>query len=121
MNATVSFEKNTRDFGLMFRTSDDFEKSYYIRLVPEKNKVVFDMWPRDRAEVSEMVELERPLKLTPGTPIALQLFVEGNKGVAYVNNTAAMNFRAYDITEGNWGVFVTDGSADFRDTSIMTI
>jgi len=25
------------------------------------------------------------------------------------------------LPEGNWGVFVTDGSADFRDTSIMTI
>ncbi len=68
-----------------------------------------------------MVELERDIELTPGTPVTLQVFVEGNKGVAYVNNIVAMNFRAYDIPEGNWGVFVTDGSASFRDTSIMTL
>ena len=121
LNATVSFEKDTKDFGLMFRTSDDFEKSYYIRFVPGKSKLVFDMWPRDRAEVTEMVELERDIELTPGTPVTLQVFIEGNKGVAYANNKIAMNFRAYDLPEGNWGVFVTDGSADFRDTSIMTI
>ncbi len=121
MNTTVLFEKNTRDFGLMFRTSDDFDKSYYIRLQPHENKLTFDMWPRNRAEVTGMVELERDIELTPGTPVTLQVFVEGNKGVAYVNNTVAMNFRAYDIPEGNWGVFVTDGNASFKDTSIMTL
>lgn len=36
-------------------------------------------------------------------------------------NIIAMNFRAYDIREGNWGVFVTDGSASFRNTGIMTL
>jgi beta-fructofuranosidase len=121
MTATVSFEKNTREFGLMLRTSSDFDKAYYLRFEPQKNRVVFDMWPRNRAEVNQMVELERDIKLTPGTPVSVQVFVEGNKGVAYVNNIVAMNFRAYDISEGNWGVFVTDGSASFRDTGIMSL
>ena len=121
IKASVSFEKNTRDFGLMFRTSDDFDTSYYIRLIPEKNKMVFDKWPRDRAEVNQMVELERDIELSPGTPVTIELFIEGNKGVAYVNNIVAMNFRAYDIPAGNWGFFVTNGNASFKDISIKTL
>ena len=120
IDATIEFEKNTKECGLMFRASDDLESAYYIRLEPEKNRMVFDMWPRDRAEVSHMVELDRQLELTPGTPVSLQVFIEGNKGVAYANNVIAMNFRAYDLKGNNWGVFVSEGNATFKDVTIST-
>jgi beta-fructofuranosidase len=51
----------------------------------------------------------------------LEILIEGNKGVAYVNNIIAMNFRAYDLTEGNWGVFASQGTATFKDMSISTL
>jgi beta-fructofuranosidase len=121
INATIKFEKNTKEFGLMLRCSDDFDKAYYIRLEARNSKLVFDMWPRNRAEVTYMVELDRKIELTPDIPVSLTVFVEGNKGVVYVNNTIAMNFRAYDLQEGNWGVFVSEGSATFEDMSISTL
>lgn len=121
IDATVVFDKDTRGCGLMIRTSDDLDKSYYIRLEPQKNKLVFDMWPRYRAEVSHMVELDREIELTPGIPVKIILFIDGNKGVAYVNNVIAMNFRAYDLPEGNWGVFASGGKANFKDINIQTL
>ena len=51
----------------------------------------------------------------------MEVFIEGNKGVAYVNNIIAMNFRAYDLTEGNWGVFASQGNTTFKDVSISTL
>jgi beta-fructofuranosidase len=120
METTVMFEKNTRACGLMFRVSDDLEKAYYIRMEPGNNKLVFDMWPRDRSEVSQMVELSREVSLDPGVPQQLRVFVDGNKGVAYLNNLVAMNFRCYDLFEGNWGVFVSEGVATFTKTNIFT-
>ena len=68
-----------------------------------------------------MIELSRGIKLTAGTPLNLEILVEGNKGVAYVNNIIAMNFRAYGLTEGNWGVFASQGNATFKDMSISTL
>ncbi|MEJ7677541.1 MAG: hypothetical protein WKG06_06645 [Segetibacter sp.] len=65
----------------MFRTSDDFDKSYYIRLLPQKNKLVFDMWPRNRAEVTEMVELERDIDLTPGARLLYRFLLRETKGL----------------------------------------
>jgi beta-fructofuranosidase len=121
INATIEFEKNTKECGLMFRSSDDLETAYYVRLEAEKNRMVFDMWPRERSEVTHMVELDRAIELTPGTPVHLEVFLEGNKGVAYLNDIIAMNFRAYDLPEGNWGFFVSDGNATFKNISIYSL
>jgi beta-fructofuranosidase len=121
INATIQFEENTKECGLMLRCSDDMDKAYYIRLEPKENRLVFDMWPRNRSEVFSMIELSRHIKLAPDTPVSMEVLIEGNKGVAYVNNTVAMNFRAYDLPEGNWGVFVMQGNASFRDMSIATL
>ena len=121
ISTTVIFTKETKDFGCMLRCSDDLDKSYYVRLEPHKNRIVFDMWPRSINEVNHMVELERPAELKPGLPISLEVFIDGNKGVVYVNNAVAMNFRAYDIPEGNWGFFVTEGTALFKNIELATL
>ena len=121
IDATVEFENETKACGLMLRSSDDLEKAYYLRLEPGNHKLVFDMWPRDRSEVTHMVELDRNITLSPGTPVRFQVFIDGNKGVVYVNNSISMNFRAYDLPEGNWGVFVSEGNASFKDMSISTL
>ena len=122
INATAKFAKDTKDFGLMFRTSKNFEKSYYIRLEPQNNRLVFDMWPRDKAYVPpQMGELERPLDLSGSGSVNMTILIDGNKGVAYINDTIAMNFRAYDLPEGNWGFFATDGRATFSNIGINTL
>ena len=121
INATIEFEKNTKECGLMLRCRDDMEMGYYIRLEPKENRLVFDMWPRDRSEIFNMIELSRNIRLTAGTAVNMEVLIEGNKGVAYVNNIIAMSFRAYDITEANWGVFASQGNTSFKDVSISTL
>jgi beta-fructofuranosidase len=121
LSTSVIFTENTKDFGCMLRCSDDLENAYYIRLEPWKNRMVFDMWPRTTNEVSQMVELERSLKLTPGKPLTMQVFIDGNKGVAYVNDLVAMNFRAYNLKEGKWAFFVSQGSAIFSNMEVSTL
>ena len=120
ISTTAVFTKETKEFGCMLRCSDDLDKAYYIRLEPGKSRLVFDMWPRRVSEINHMVELERSVELKPGIPITIEIFIDGNKGVVYVNNAVAMNFRAYDIPEGNWGFFVTEGSARFKNIELAT-
>jgi beta-fructofuranosidase len=122
MISTVAvFSKGTKDFGCMIRCSDDLDKCYYIRLEPAKNRLAFDMWPREVSELNNMVELERQVELAPAIPVLIQIFIDGNKGVAYINNSVAMNFRAYDLPEGKWGFFATDGNVRFKDIKLATI
>ena len=121
IEASVVFEKNTKECGLMLRSSEDLEQAYYVRLEPRNNKLAFDMWPRSRSEVTQMIELNRDIELTPGVPVHLQVFIDGNMGAAYVNDTIAMNFRCYDFAEGSWGVYASEGNATFKNISISSL
>jgi hypothetical protein len=68
-----------------------------------------------------MAELERTVKLQADVPVRLKVFIDGSVGVVYVNGEVAMNVRLYDLPAGNWGVFVKEGEAGFRNLSISTI
>jgi beta-fructofuranosidase len=77
------------------------------------------MWPRD--QMTHQAELDREILLPPGEPVDMQVFMDGNKGVVYVNNIIAMNFRAYNIPEGNWGFFASDGNAVFKNINLSSL
>lgn len=113
ITANCKFKKGAKEFGILFYATDDLEKSYYIRVEPAANRVVFDRWPRVRAEVPHMADFERPINLSNKNAVSLELFIEGTKGVLYVDDKVAMNFRAYDFKEGKWGLFATDADAEF--------
>jgi beta-fructofuranosidase len=119
IEATIEFEKMTRGCGIMLRSSEDYESGYYVRLEPGRNRLVFDAWPRP-GDMPFMVELERPLDLRPATPVRLKIIADGSCGVVYAGGTVAMSFRMYDLPKGNWGVFVNDGAARFRDIRLST-
>ena len=118
IRATVKFTKDTKKCGLLIRCDNEFDHSYYLQLEPTDNRLSFDMWPRERSETTRMVELDRQIQLVPGKPYTFELFIDGNKGVLYLNDQIAMNFRAYNLKEGAFGIFATEGSAEFSDISL---
>lgn len=118
ITATMRFSQNTRGFGIMLRTSEDLEKSYYIRFEPGRNRLVFDSWPR-RGDLPFWTELERPIDLIPGTDIVVNIFIDDTICETYVNDKIAMSTRMYDLKEGNWGVFINEGSAVFRSVRMF--
>jgi beta-fructofuranosidase len=119
ITATITFDDLTHSAGIMLRCSDDLEKAYYLRLEPKRQRLVFDMWPRP-GDVPFMPELERPIALAPGTPVDFKVFVDGTVCEAYVDGKVALSTRLYDLKAGDWGVFVTEGSAQFANLSIST-
>ena len=86
IEATVALEPGTRGAGVMLRCSEDLESAYYVRLEPGRQRLVFNSWPRP-GDVPFAVELERPLSMTPGQPVTLQLFVEKSLCVVYAAGT----------------------------------
>jgi beta-fructofuranosidase len=120
IETTIVFEGNTHGCGLMLRVSDDLDSAYYVRLEPLRNRLVFDTWPRSGDTPFE-VGLERPLLLSPGTQVAVKVFVDDSVCVVYADNKVAMNARLYDLKHGSWGVFVKEGSARFQNLRISTL
>ena len=117
LSARVTFDDHTRVCGLMIRVSEDLDEAYYLRLEPYRNRLVFQagvMYTVDGwCEFPDMVELERPVELVPGRPYDLDVYVDDTVCVVYVQNKVAMSARIYDRREGIWGVFVSEGSAQF--------
>ena len=120
IEARMDFQANTRGCGIMLHANDTFDSAYYIRLEPTRNRLVFDSWPRP-GDVPFWVELERPIQLQPLQPLDLKVFVDGTACVVYVADKVAMSTRLYDLKQGEWGVFVNEGSARFREVQISTL
>ena len=112
LEAAVTVDPGTRGAGILLRASDDLESGYYVRLEPGQRRLVFDSWPRP-GDVPYMVELERPFVMKPGETIELKVLVDGSCCVVYAAGKLAMSTRLYNLKEGNWGVFVQEGSATF--------
>ncbi|KGO22362.1 hypothetical protein Q757_09195, partial [Oenococcus alcoholitolerans] len=87
----ISFEvdKGTHEFGVLLRSSQDGDSSYFIRLEPNRSRMVFDRWPRKNTgteqwqisgDVPFYVELERPSDLSLGSH-TLEIIVEDSIAV----------------------------------------
>lgn len=128
IEAQMQFAPGTRGCGIMLRTSDDLEASYYVRLEPENFRLVFDSWPRVTApgqQVSidggHMAGLDRWTNFAPNHPVDLKILIDRTIGVIYVGGRIAMNVRMYNLPFGRWGFFVNQGSATFRNVKITTL
>jgi beta-fructofuranosidase len=119
IEATATFAESTKGFGVMLRTSQDFENAYYVRVEPLRGRLVFDSWPR-RGDVPYMIEVERPLAVEPGKPVQFVIYVDGTLCEVYVNDQVAMSVRMYDHLVGNWGLFVSEGGVTFSDVRLST-
>jgi len=119
IDVTAIFTEPTKGFGVMLRTSEDFEKGYYVRVEPMRGRLVFDSWPR-KGDVPFMVEIERPLQVEAGKPVQMTIYVDGTLCEVYVDNQVAMSARMYNHLVGNWGLFVSEGCVTFSDVQLST-
>jgi len=127
IEAQVQFKPGTRGCGIMLRTSEDLENSYYIRLEPQNHRMVFDAWPRVPADTlvnvdeGHMANLDRWIDLDPSVPIDLKVLVDRSTAVVYAGGRTAMCLRMYNLPAGRWGLFVDEGSARFRNIKVTAL
>jgi beta-fructofuranosidase len=117
IDARITAADGTRSCGLLLRASEDLEAAYYIRLEPQRNRLVFDSWPR-ACDIPHMVELERPLSIVPGEPIDVTVFIDGTLCEVYAAGAVAMSARLYNLAQGDWGVFAGEGTATFDNLAL---
>jgi len=123
---TMKFAPSTRGCGLMLRTGEDVDSTYYARFEPLRNQFVFDAWPRGSGsqhaipsvDGEHMPDLTRWIHLDPDTPIKVKVIIDRTIAVIYVADRIAMTTRMYDLSGGGWGFFVSEGEAQFYDVRI---
>jgi beta-fructofuranosidase len=141
ISMTISFADHTDSFGLILHAREDDDTAYFIRFEPANHRLVFDSWPRP-GDVPFIAELERPLRFIPETPLTVEVLVDGTVCEVYANGTTAMSARLYPLPADSsdhaaeatptrevnghdskranrWGLFVSEGSATFRDIAVF--
>lgn len=113
----ITLAPDTVSAGLLLRAAGDLDHYTQLRLEPARQRLVFDRWPRPG---DQPFMLERPLAMTPGVPIRLQVLVDDTCVVAYANDQVALSCRMYDHRAGEWGLFVTEGEALFTNLAVKT-
>ncbi|MEV0288112.1 MULTISPECIES: GH32 C-terminal domain-containing protein [unclassified Kribbella] len=123
---TVEVAPDTQALGLLLHSSADGEEAAVLRLEPQRDRIVFDRWPRQRTgpaqwhvdgDVPHVVELERPCPLPPGSH-TVQVILDGTTGQVVVDDRVALSFRLYDHRRGHLGLFVTDGAFALRSLTV---
>lgn len=117
ITVNITFDAGARSFGVMLRMSDDFESGYFIRFEPAMQRLVFDAWPR-AGDVPFMCELERPIRLQAGEPLEIEVLIDGSVCEVYAGGSVAMSTRLYNHAQGAWGVFTSEGNAQFNDVTL---
>jgi beta-fructofuranosidase len=129
IEAQLQFEPGTHSCGIMLQTSDDLETSYYLRLDPQNNRLVFDSWTRGSGpehpitstDGGYMACLDRWINLDSHIPFDLKVFVDRTIALVYAGGRIAMCTRMYDLPSGRWGFFANQGSARFKNIRVTEL
>ena len=67
------------------------------------------------------VEQERPVPRTLGKRFHLDIIADGTILEVYLDHTVALGTRMLDLTDGCWGLFVSEGHARFDNIELYSL
>ena len=114
--ARVRFSEGTRAFGVRLCQDERTGEAYDFRLLVGENRLSFDRIPFIPSDVNNK-GLERPIRLSVGEEYRLQLIVDDDIAVLYVNGVA-LSVRMYRQPGTGISLYVTDGRLEILESSI---
>jgi beta-fructofuranosidase len=115
LDTSVSWSPGTREVGIILRGDDRLETYYTVGLEPGRHRVVFDRTPRP---ADHPFVAERPLPENIAGEARIKAFVEETIIEVYIDDAVALGARGYDHRGRVLGLFVSEGRASFRDTTL---
>ncbi|MCR4588109.1 MAG: GH32 C-terminal domain-containing protein [Lachnospiraceae bacterium] len=112
----VSFSaERSGEMGVLLKADPELKQFYSIVVEPERGRMQYKSHIRCTEEGGKTfpydVELETFFPVPDDGKYHLQVIVERETGVAYINDKAALSFRMYDRKEGHVGAYIpSDGT-----------
>ncbi|MBQ6382292.1 MAG: DUF4975 domain-containing protein [Clostridia bacterium] len=118
------FTRTPREFGVALQVDRDFAMGYYLIFEPNRHRVQYKTGLRMYEDGGKMfpyeVEQERPFEWEAGREYRIRIFVDETVLVLYADDQLALSTRMFDRSGLQFGLFVSDGSAQFRDIRLYT-
>lgn len=117
LSFTATFDQRTRSLGVCFRADDKLETYAQLRVEPQRQRFVFDRWPRAG---DEPFVLERPVDGLESGRVKVDLLLSDEVAICYVDETTALSVRLYSPSGRAFGLFVSEGQATFEAVTCTT-
>lgn len=121
----VVYNDLTMAFGPVLQVDEDFVRGYYLELEPARQRIQWKSPIRMDEDggftFPYEVEMERPVSLHPGQTVCIDILMENDLIVTYINQKIALTTRAFDYKARKLGIFVTHGRASFSNVSMYTL
>lgn len=120
ISANVSFDSNLTRAGIALRHDGKIDDAYLYALDVSRQQFFFDRFPNDPWNFTNFVGSSRYYKVQSNTSYHIEILVEGDVCVAYVNDEIALSSRMYSRSQCPIALFAIDGKAVFSQVVITT-
>lgn len=125
LSVDVTLEEPTAQLGVALHVSERFAEGYYAIYDPFRSRLEYKtplrMTERGGQIFPYEVEQERPVPRTLGKRFHLDIIADGTILEVYLDHTVALGTRMLDLTDGCWGLFVSEGHARFDNIELYSL
>ena len=103
---------------LLVGASRDLSAGFRLEIDPVAQRLTFNRFPTPAGADQGGERPWRPLALTPGKPVRLQIILDGTCFVACAEGATCLSGRLYDRRDDAWGI--SGAGAHFRVPALRT-
>lgn len=120
LSATLIADKDATRFGIALRYDQDQDHSYLYAIDLPRQQITFDQFPNEPWRTVNFDGVSRALSIKSNQKITIELLVEDDVCVLYLNNDVALSARMYRSTNSPLALFTMDGTVFFDDVVVTT-
>lgn len=120
LSTRVTLDKNVTRAGVALRHDEKVDDGYIYALDASRQQFLFDRFPNDPWDFTNFVGSSRFYPVSEKVSYRLEILVEGDVCVAYINDEIALSSRMYHHGECPLALFAIDGKAVFDHIIITT-
>ncbi len=118
ISADLTFDHHVSFAGIALRYSELMDDSYWYVFEPKQNKFHFDKYPNEAWRFTNFLGLEKNFYLKPGIRHHLDIVVDKDVCVAYLDNKFALSSRMYVNQGMPLALISIDGESNFTNIVI---
>lgn len=118
ISADISFDEHVSHAGVALRYNVEEDESYWYVFEPKQNKFHFDRYPNEAWRFTNFLGIEKNLNLLPGSKHHLDIIIDQDVCVAYLDNKLALSSRMYVNQSMPLALISIDGVTNFNNIVI---
>ena len=120
ISADVILDRHTNRAGISLRRDNVKDEGYVYMLDASRQRLAFDRFPNIPWNLENFQGVSRHVNIKPMRKYHIDVIVEGDVCVAYVNNSIALSSRMHQNAGSPLALFSIDGKTTFKNVTVTT-